>query len=119
MNPGRSRWLLRLGVVLIVGLLALFWAVGQHTRTLTIENRSEQSIPELKISLGDQVRTFHNVKAGEQVTAPCPARAADRFTVKGRLANGNLILANGRIGDSLDFVLLPGGLLQERRKASR
>ena len=119
MNPTRSRWLLRLAVVLIVGLLALFWAIGEHTRTLTIENRSEQSIPEMKLSIAGQVRTFQNVKAGEQVTMPCPARGDDRFTVEGRLADDTRIRANGRIGDSLDFLLLPGGLLQPRPKAPR
>ena len=118
MNPLRSRWLLRLAVVLIVGLLALFWAVGQP-RTMTVENRSEQSIPELKISIGDQTRTFQNVKAGDRVTVPCSARGGEQVTVKGRLANGTIIRYNGRIGDNLDYVLLPGGLLEPRRKDSR
>jgi hypothetical protein len=118
MNPHRNRWLLRLTVVFVVALLALFWAVGEHTRTLTIENRTEQSIAELNVSIGGQTQTFQNVKAGEQMTAQCPARGDDRFTVEGRLADGTRIRANGRIGDNLDFVLLPGGQLQPRRKGS-
>lgn len=118
MNPGRSRWLLRLAVVLVVGLLALFWAVGQRTRTLTIENRSEQSA-ELTITIGGQTRTFQNVKAGEQVNVPCQARDGDPFTVEGRLAGDTRIHFFGRIGENLDFVLPPGGQLQPRRKASR
>lgn len=116
MNPGRQRWLLRLAVVILIGLLALFWAVGQRTRSLTIENRSEQSIPELNISLAGQTQTFQDVKAGAEVTVPCSARGADRFTVEGRLADGTRLRANGRIGDSLHFFLLPGGQLQPRRK---
>lgn len=118
MNPHRSRWLLRLAIVLVLGLLALFWAVGEHTRTLTIENRSEQAIAELKITLGGQTRAFQNVKANDRVTVPCQARGDDRFTVEGQLVNDTRIRANGRIGDSLDFVLLPGGQLVPRKKAS-
>ena len=119
MNPLRSRWLLRLAVVLVVGLLALFWAVSQHTRTLKIENRSGQSVPELKIMIGDQTRTFHDVKVGEQVTVPCSAHGDDRFSVDGHLADDSRIRANIPVRDSLDFVLLPGGDLQQRRKGSR
>lgn len=118
MNPGRQRWLLRLAVVLLVGLVALFWAVGQRSRILTIENRSEQSIPELNITIANQIKKFQNVKAGEEVSAPCPPRGEDRFSVDGRLADGTRLRANGRIGDSLHFLLLPGGQLQPRRKGS-
>lgn len=118
MNPGRQRGLLRLAVVLLVGLAALFWAIGQRSRTLTIENRSEQSIPELNVTIAGQTQTFHNVKAGEEVAAPCPPRGDDRFSVDGRLADGTRLRANGRIGDSLHFLLLPGGQLQPRRKGS-
>lgn len=118
MNPGRSRWLLRLAVVLVVGLLALFWAVGQRSRTLMIENLSEQSA-ELKISVASQPPTYQNLKAGEQLNVPCQARDGDRLTVEGHLSSDTRIHFYGRIGDNLDFVLLPGGQLQPRRKTSR
>ncbi len=118
MVPGRQRWLLRLAVVLLVGLVALFWAVGQRSRILTIENRSQQSIPELNITIAGQTKKFQNVKAGAEVSAPCPSGAEDRFTVDGRLADGTLLRSNGRIGDSLHFLLLPNGDLQPRPKGS-
>ncbi len=88
MIPGRQRWLLRLAVVLLVGLVALFWAVGQRSRTLTIENRSQQSIPELNITIAGQTKKFRNVKAGDEVSASCPSGGGDRFRVDGRLADG-------------------------------
>jgi hypothetical protein len=116
MNPHGKRWLIRLAILLIVGLIALFWSVGQLSRTLTIENRSEQSIAELKITISGQARTFANVKAGAEVSAPCPASGDGRFTVEGKLADGTRLRANGRIGDNLYFFLLPGGQLQPRGK---
>lgn len=116
MNPSRKRWLIRLAILLIVGLIALFWSVGQRSRNLTIENRSEQSIAELKITIAGQTKTFQNVKAGAEVSAPCPAQGDALFTVEGKLADGSLVRVNGRIGDSLYFFLLPGGLLQPRGK---
>jgi hypothetical protein len=119
MNPRYSRWLMRLAVVLIVALLGLFWAVSQRTYNLTIENLSEQPIAEVRVSIGGQTQTFHDVKPKAKVTAECPARGDDRFTVEGRLADEKLIRASGRVGESRDFILLPGGELQERRKGSR
>jgi hypothetical protein len=119
MNPRRSRWLLRLAIVPVIALLALFWAVRQQTHSLTIENRSEQSIDELNVSIGGQTQKFQNVKAGDRVTAQCPARGEDRFTVEGKLANDTRIRLSGLIRDSLDFVLLPNGTLEEHRKDSR
>lgn len=119
MNPNRSRWWFRLAIVLLVGLLALFWAVSQNTRTLKIENRSEQSIPELKITVGGQSQTFKNVARGGQVTVPCPAGGDDHFTVDGRLADDSRIRANGPIREGLDFLLLPDGSLLPRPKSSR
>ncbi|HTU21120.1 MAG TPA: hypothetical protein VMG10_23910 [Gemmataceae bacterium] len=119
MNPRRNRWLLRLAVVLVVGILALFWAVGERTRTLTIENLAQQPISELKITVGAQTRTFQDVEVGKKVTVPCQVRGDERFTVEGRLTDDTRIRANGRIGDNVDYVLLPGGSLEPRRKASR
>ena len=119
MNPGRSRWLFRLAIVLIVGLLGLFWAVSHRTYSLTIENHSGQPIAEVSVSIGGQKQTFHDVKAKAKVTAECPARGDDQFIVEGQLADKTRIRANGPVGENLDFILLPGGDLQPRRKDSR
>lgn len=119
MNPRSSRWLLRLAMVIIVALLGLFWAVSQRTYSLTIENLSEQPIAEVSISMGGQTQTFHDVKPKAKATAEFPAHGGDRFLVKGQLADKTLISANPPASANLEFILLPGGQLQERRKGSR
>jgi hypothetical protein len=116
MNPSYKRWLIRLAVVLIVGLAALLWSVRQQDRTLTIENRSGQSITQLKITISGQSKTFQDVKAGEVVSAPCPASGDGLFNVEGELADGTRPRAKGRIDDNLYLILLPGGQLQQRGK---
>lgn len=119
MNPRYSRWLLRLAVVLILGLLGLFWAVSHRTSSLSIENQSQQSIVKVHITIGGQTQSFHDVKPGARLTAEGPARSGDHFSVKGQLADTTLIAANGPVGDRLDFILLPNGHLQPRPKNSR
>lgn len=120
MNPRRSRWLLRLAVVPVLALLGLFWAVSHQTPSLTIENRSNQSIAELNVSIGGQTQKFQNVEANKKVTAQCPARGEKLFTVDGQLADKvRIFRVNGRIDNDLYFILLPDGRLEERRKDSR
>lgn len=114
MNPMRKRWLIRLAILLIVGLIALFWSVGQLGRNLTIENRSEQAIEELKITLGDQTQTFHNIKPGQEVSVPLPSSGA--FAVDVRLPGDKLLRLRGSIRDNLHYELLPGGQLQQQRR---
>ena len=118
MNTGRSRWLIRLGIVLLLALAALLWVIATRRPSLEIENRSEQSIPVLQITIGGQTRTFHNLSSGAQVAMPCPRRGEEVFSVEGKLADGTRIRANGRIGDDLHLILLPDGQLQPRRKGS-
>src|SRR4051794_19955656 len=101
MNPRYSRWVLRLGVVLIVGLAGLFWAVSHRSHSLTIENQSQQSIAEVTVTIGGQTQSFHDLKAGERLTAEGPGSGDDQFAVKGELADGKLIRANGRVSDHL------------------
>src|SRR5262249_50688687 len=118
-RSNKKRWILRLTVVLIVGLVALVWSLREHGRTITILNRSEQAIAELSITIAGQTQTFQNVKLGDEITDPCPARGDDRYTIEGRLANGNRVRSSGRIDDNLDFILIPGGQLERRSKARR
>ena len=117
MNPNNKRWLIRLSVLFLVGLAALFWSVSGRGRNLTIENRSQQSIDELKITIAGQTKTFQNVKSGAEVTAPCPASGRELpYTVEGKLSDGKILRSNGQIRDSLHFLLLPDGQLQPRPK---
>jgi hypothetical protein len=117
-NNGRSRWLIRLGIVLLLALAALLWAIATRRPSLEIENRSEQSIAVLRVTIAGQTRTFENVSSGAQVAMPCPSRGEEVFRIEGKLADGTRIRANGRIADDLHPLLLPGGELQPRRKGS-
>lgn len=117
MNPGRKRWLVRLAILLLVGLGGLLWSIGKLGRDLTIENRSAQTITELKITIGGQSRTFTDVKPGGEASASSPANDGELpFTVEGKLADGNVFRLKGQFRDSLHYLLLPGGQLQLRPK---
>jgi hypothetical protein len=116
MNRGRWRWLLRLAIASIASLIVLLLAFGGRTRNLTVENRSRQSIAELNITVGGRSKRFENVREDAEVTAPFSWGGDDRFQVEGRLANGTRVRANGRLGDTRRFLLLPGGLLQPQQK---
>jgi hypothetical protein len=84
---------------------------------LTIENRSEQSIDELKITIAGHTQTFQNVKSGAEVAAPCPASGSELpYTVEGKLSDGNILRSSGQIRDSLHFLLLPDRQLHPRPK---
>jgi hypothetical protein len=117
-NSARSRWWIRLGIVLLLALGALFWVVASRRPNLEIENRSEQTIAVLNITIGEQTRAFPNVPSGRQVEMPSPSRGEEAFRVDGKLADGTRIRANGRIADTLHLILLPGGQLEPRRKGS-
>ena len=117
-TAGRSRWLIRLGIVLLLALGALLWVFVVRRPTLEIENRSEQSVATLTITIGGQIHTFENVPAGGRMAVSSPNRSEERFTIQGRLADKTRIFATGRIGDDMQFLLLPGGQLEPRRKRS-
>ena len=114
MDRSRYRWILRLAIVLVVGLIALLWAVGQQTRTLTIENQAQQTIASLQIILGGETRRFENVAAGREVRAEGKGQGEESYTVVGELANGTRIRSSGRIKESVQFLLLPDGQLQPK-----
>jgi hypothetical protein len=116
MNLGRKRLLVRLAIVLLVGVAGVFWSASQSSHNLTIENRSKQSVVELKLTVSGQTSTFQNIKPGGEVTAECPSGGDKLFTVEGRLADGTRVRSSGLIGEGKHFLLLPGGSLEERRK---
>jgi hypothetical protein len=115
----RPRWLVRLAVVLLVALAALFWTIVMQRASLEIENRSEQSIAELHVTIAGQTSDYQNVPAGASVSVPSPVRGEAAVRVTGKLANDTRIFFQGRMSDSLHFILLPGGQLEPRRKGTR
>jgi hypothetical protein len=115
MKVGRNRWLLRLAIVLVAGLAVLLWLIGQRTRSLVIENRSGQAIDLLRVTIGDQTSTFHDVATGKDVTATGNAKGDDHYSVDGQLADGTRIRSSGLIGENNHFLLLPDGSMVKRR----
>ena len=121
-RPARSRWLFRLAVVLVGGLALLAWASRERAlNPLTVENRSGQPIPLLKITVGGETSTFKDVPPGAKVTTPFQIKGAEPFGVEGRLADGTLIRGHGKSGEQVGLlVILPGGqtLFRQGEKTS-
>ena len=92
---------------------------ARASRNLTIENRSGQAIDLLQATVGDEPNTFRNVAAGVEVSAPCRAKDGDRFALDGRLEDGTRIRAKGTVGDSLHFIVLPGGEVKLRPRGMK
>lgn len=116
MMRGRARWMLRLGVVLIVGLIALLWAVSHRDRTLKIENLASQPIASIRVTIAGQSSHYQNVPPGATVEVDGNDSPDDLFSVEGELANGNKIRFRGKLKESLEFVLLPNGEVQPKPK---
>ncbi len=118
MNRGRSRWLLRLGVPLVVGVGALVWfAVRGNEVVLAVENRSGKVLTVLEFRAGGKTTTLRDVAAGAQASAAVPGGP---FDVEGQLADGTRIRGHfGRLTDTPGgrqrLVILPGGQIVPRQ----
>lgn len=118
MDRNRSRWLLRLGVPLVVGVGALVWlALRGDEVFLTVENHSGQVLQSLEIKAGGQTTALSNVAAGAEKAVALPGRG--HFAVAGRLADGTLIRGSfGQLDSSsarrARLVILPEGKMTFR-----
>ena len=118
MNRGRSRWLLRLGVPLVIGVGALVWfAVRGNEVVLTVENHSGQAATVLEIKAGGKTTTLRDVAAGAQASAAVPGGP---FDVEGQLADGTRIRGHfgqlgGGPGSRQRLAILPGGQIVLRQ----
>ena len=119
MIQARSRRLVRLAVLAIIGLGAVLWVTrGGLQNRLTVENRSTQALPLLRITIGGETVAFHDMPPGGEEAAAFTTRRDDRFTVEGRLADGTLVrgvfghLANGAVGERARFIIRPGGQIE-------
>ncbi len=114
MNRGRSRWLLRLALPLVVGVGALAWlALRGDEVLLTVENHSGQLLQSLEIKAGRQTIALTDVATGTEKAVALPGRG--RFEVAGRLADGTLIRGSFGPFDSSSarrarLVILPEGI---------
>jgi hypothetical protein len=118
MNRGRSRWLFRLGVPLVLGVGALVWfAVQESQVVLTFENHSGEVVSVLEVTAGGKTTALRDVAAGAQASAAIPA---GHFDVDGRLADGTRIRGHfgqlsGPAANRPRLVILPGGELRLRQ----
>ncbi|HZY89462.1 MAG TPA: hypothetical protein VFE78_31865 [Gemmataceae bacterium] len=119
MNRGRSRWLFRLGIPLLLGAGALVWFAVRGTEVvLTVENHSGQALTALEIRAGGKTTTLRDVAAGAEASAEFPG--GGHFDAEGRLADGTRIRGRfGEVGGSgggrARLVILPGGQMQFRQ----
>jgi hypothetical protein len=109
------RWLIRLALVAVAGLGLAVWYTHQRSQSrLTVENRSGQRIGVLEVTAAGEKETFRDVAVGAAVASSSPVQRGERFEVKGRLADGTRIKISGLIGERLELVVLPGGIVQFR-----
>jgi hypothetical protein len=108
-SQGRSRWLLRLAIPLVLGAAVLIWFLRGQSNHLTIENRSGQPIALLRIEVGGEKRTFRDVATGTDVTVPLSLKSDERFVIEGRLADETTIKASGATVERLRLIVLPRG----------
>ena len=115
MNRSRYRWLIRLSILPVAGLLLLLWLSSrERARDLKIENRSQRTITLLQITVAGHTRTFRDMPDGGQVHVPLGA-SGGTFEIQGECADGTLL--RGRFADTeggpdvarLGLVVLPGG----------
>ena len=114
MNRGRSRWLFRLGVPLLLGAGALVWFAAHGSEVaLTVENRSGEVLTSLEIKSEGKATTLRDVAPGTEQTVLLAG--GDHFEVEGKLADGTRIRGRfGQVGGRARLILLPGGQMQFR-----
>lgn len=121
MNPGRSRWLLRLAILIAVGGAFLIWANYKREQSvLTIQNRSGQSISQLEATLAGETQTFKDVRDGSDVRVS-PIKMDAPLVLTGRLADDTRIKASfgqipaGPSGEPPTLIVVPGGQIMVRQ----
>jgi hypothetical protein len=114
MSRNRNRWLFRLAILLVAGVIFFLWVVQGQSQQLTVENQSGQRIARLQITIAGQTHTFRDVKAGEKVSASFRFKSDDHFQIEGELADKTTIRSSGAIGDRVLLVVQRGGELQFR-----
>lgn len=110
-SQGRSRWFLRLGVVLAASVGFLAWSLMGRSEPLMIENRSGQTISFLEVTVGGEKSSYQYLATGATVTAPMKVKSTDSFAVEGRVEKA-LIKAHGVLGENRHLIVLPHGQLE-------
>jgi hypothetical protein len=114
-NRGPYRWPIRIVAVLLVGLGLYAWFTRDRAANgLTIENRSQQPISVLRVTVAGQRNVYQNVPSGGSVTAPAGGEGGDRFALDGQLADGTMLRGAGGLPPGRALVVLPGGQVVTR-----
>ena len=117
-RQSRYRWVFRLAVVLVAGIGLLAWAAwGQGRGALAIENQSGVPVALLKVTVGGQTTTFHDLRPGARVAAPVGPDDSNHYAVEVRLADGTIIHGGGEVPEGSSLVVLPGGRTTFRKAA--
>jgi hypothetical protein len=116
MNPGRSRWLFRIAILVVLGLAFLLWYSRQQGQNaLIVENRSGQAVARLDVTVGGATNTLRDLANGADAPAGLRASGDERFAVKGELKDGTRISGRGTLGERATITILPGGQIQIRQ----
>jgi hypothetical protein len=88
----RKRWLVRLALVAVLGVAMLVWSLSQRAQPrLAIENRSEQPIRQLRVTVDNKTHKFTNVPHRGEVTVPLGTQSDVPCVVQGELEDGSII----------------------------
>jgi hypothetical protein len=116
MNPGRSRWLFRIAILLVLVLAFLLWfSRQQEQNVLTVENRSGQAVAWLQVTVGGTTNKLPELANGADAPAGLRAGGDERFAVTGELKDGTRISGRGTLGERATIIILPGGQIQIRQ----
>jgi hypothetical protein len=112
MKSGRSRWLLRLAIVPVIGIAMLLWANQEKSHNvLTVENRSGQPLSLVKVGVAGQAKTYRDVAAEAVVTVPLWAGGDGEtvITVECQLSSKSTMRWQGKPDAPVHLVVLPDG----------
>jgi hypothetical protein len=114
-KQGPLRRRLRVIILLAAGMALLLWGLwGQWQSRLTVENRSGQTLKELRITFAGETKTFRNVPPGKAVTVPAGEEEGGRYVIQIKLGNGSLLHSSGVAPTQRDLVVLPNGTIAPR-----
>lgn len=120
MKSNRSRWLLRLALLPLIGIVYVLWASHEQEKyVLTVENRSDQPIAVLKVTIAGKTNTFQNVPIGSEVTAQL--QSDEPCVLEGKLADGNMIRVRLALppGEPSSVIVLPGGRVEVQKNKKK
>jgi hypothetical protein len=112
MDRGRKRWMLRLTLVVLVGVVMLLWALRQQSQSfLTIVNQSGQTIAELTVTAAEQHATYRDIGIGEQVPVQFVTRGEQIVSLAIKMQDDGRRRFTGPAGEHLRLIVLPGEII--------